>query len=240
MIVRRALTGLASAALVLALSSAVQAEETVRAEGDPAAIDFSLQYQPLDGFAPAGVETKSLAASRVIEWVSSSQDNGALPFIVIDKKTATMFLFDAQGQSLGEAPVLIGVASGDDSSPGIGSLKLSEIGPAERTTPAGRFVAKYGSSAGGDRVLWVKFADSVAMHAVVTSNKAEQRRIRLLTPDAEDNRITFGCINVPVSFYEKQVRPLFEEEGGIVYVLPDTKPLEDVFPRLHMQPHFGG
>ena len=57
----------------------------------------------------------------------------------------------------------------------------------------------------------------------------------MLSPAADDNRITFGCINVPATFYTKSVRPLFQRKGGYVYVLPDTKPIEVVFPRLRVQ-----
>jgi len=58
----------------------------------------------------------------------------------------------------------------------------------------------------------------------------------MLSPTPDDNRITFGCINVPLAFYNKSVRPLFQKKGGYVYVLPDTKPLEVVFPSLRAQP----
>jgi hypothetical protein len=69
----------------------------------------------------------------------------------------------------------------------------------------------------------------------VGANKKERRRQRMLSPTPDDNRITFGCINVPTVFYEKRVRPLFLKTGGYVYILPDTKPLEAVFPRLLIQ-----
>jgi hypothetical protein len=172
----------------------------------------------------------SAATTRVIEWVAASQDNGTLPYMVIDKKSATLLVFDAKGKLLGASPVLIGVATGDDSTPGIGSKDLSRIGPAERTTPAGRFVARYGVAAGGQTVLWIEWSTSVALHAVVTGNRRERRLERLLSPSPVDNRITFGCINVPTSFYNEKVRPVFRRTGGVVYVLPDSKALEAVFP----------
>ena len=183
---------------------------------------------------PAALQSE--AAARVLEWVAASNDNGDLPYMVIDKDAGTLFLADADGQSLGQVPVLTGVATGDDATPGIGSKSLAEIGPAEKTTPAGRFLARYGWAAGNKKVLWVDYATSVALHAVVTGNKKERRLERLQSPDADDNRITFGCINVPTEFYEDTIRPLFEETGGIVYVLPDTRPLEDVFPNLRVMP----
>ena len=56
-----------------------------------------------------------------------------------------------------------------------------------------------------------------------------------VTPTPDDNRITFGCINVPQAFYTRQLRPTFRRKGGYVYILPDTKPIEEVFPRLRTQ-----
>jgi len=143
----------------------------------------------------------------------------------------------AKGEFLGETPVLLGVGIGDDSTPGVGAKDLADIGPAERTTPAGRFVAKFGMAFGRQRVLWVDYANSVALHAVITTHKKEQRVERLLSPSPDDNRISFGCINVGTSFYIKQVRPLFLKKGGVVYILPDTKPLETVFPRVRLLPY---
>lgn len=178
----------------------------------------------------------SAATVQVADWIAASGDNRSLPYIIVDKSRASLFLFDAKGKPLGEAPVLLGVAIGDDATPGIGSKNLAEIGPAEKTTPAGRFLAKFGLAAGKERVLWVDYATSVALHPIpATATKKERRRQRMLSPTADDNRITFGCINVPAAFYSKTVRPLFRRKGGYVYVLPDTKPIEVVFPRLRVQ-----
>ena len=184
------------------------------------------------GWSPLEELTTSPTLTRVTEWIAASHDNGTMPYIVIDKKSASVLVYDAKGKLLGASPALIGVAAGDDATPGIGSKDLSKIGPAERTTPAGRFVARYGEAAGGPHVLWVDWTTAVALHAVVTGNKRERRLERLLSPSPSDNRITFGCINVPANFYQEKIVPVFERAGGVVYVLPDTKPLEAVFPRV--------
>jgi hypothetical protein len=181
----------------------------------------------------------SEAAARVSAWVAAAHDNGPLPYIIIDKQAAALFLFDRNGAPRGETPVLIGVGVGDDSSPGVGAKTLAEIGPAERTTPAGRFLAKYGRAFGHTHVLWVDYTDSVAIHAVITTHKEEHRIERLLSPTPDDNRITLGCINVGADFYSRQVRSLFARNGGVVYVLPDTKSLDEVFPRLRLLPYLG-
>ena len=178
----------------------------------------------------------SAAAARVAEWVAETKDNHSLPYLIVDKMTASLSLFYANGKSLGEVPVLIGIAVGDDASPGVGNKKLAEIGPAEKTTPAGRFLAKFGLAAGKERILWVDYATSVALHPIPKDvSSKERRRERMLSPTSDDNRITFGCINVPKAFYSRVLRPLFQKKGGYVYVLPDTKPLEVVFPGLRVQ-----
>lgn len=177
----------------------------------------------------------SAAAARVANWVLVTGDNRALPYLIIDKQGAVAHLFDAEGKAVADAPVLIGVAPGDDASPGIGSKSLAEIGPAEKTTPAGRFLARFGVAAGKKRVLWVDYATSVALHTIPPGTKKERRRERMLSPEIDDNRITFGCINVPIAFYGKNLQPLFSGKGGYVYVLPDTKSLEEVFPPLRVQ-----
>jgi hypothetical protein len=186
---------------------------------------------------PVDEPERSEAAARLIAWVQAEHDNGALPYIVIDKQAASLRLFDADGTLLGYAPVLLGVGIGDESSPGVGAKDLSEIGPAERTTPAGRFVAKFGRVFKRQRVLWVDYANSVALHAVLTTHKDEHRVERLESPTPDDNRITFGCINVGTSFYTKLVSPLFGKKGGIVYILPDTKSLDEIFPRVRLLPY---
>ncbi|RZJ44066.1 MAG: L,D-transpeptidase, partial [Brevundimonas sp.] len=48
-------------------------------------------------------------------------------------------------------------------------------------------------------------------------------------PGGADNRISYGCINVPAPFYATVIRPLFESGEGIVYVLPETRSMEAEF-----------
>jgi hypothetical protein len=171
---------------------------------------------------------------QVATWVAASRDNGDLPFIVIDKVAAEVLVFDPQGLLLGVTPALLGIAHGDEATPGIGERELSEIGPAEKTTPAGRYLARIGPAKGNQKVLWVDFNTSVALHPVVTGNAKERRLQRLKSATPKDNRITFGCINVPVPFYNDVVSPLFAEAGGMVYILPESKFLIEVFPAFHL------
>ena len=171
----------------------------------------------------------SESTARFTNWVVTSRDNGELPFMVVDKVAAQVFVFDPAGQLLGATPALLGITPGDDSTPGVGDRELSEISPEDRTTPAGRFVASVGFASGNRKVLWVDYSTSISLHPVVTTRKKERRLQRLKSPSAEDNRITYGCINVPTAFYATVVRPLFEGSTGVVYILPEIKPLSEVF-----------
>jgi hypothetical protein len=163
------------------------------------------------------------------DWVVASANNGSLSFVIIDKKDAAVFVFDRQGQILDAAPALLGMAVGDDSAPGIGDKPLSAIPPKDRTTPAGRFVAHLGHGSHNSTILWVDYKDNIALHRVVTGKPADHRLQRLATPTPEDNRISYGCINVPAAFYNEVISPSFTGTYGIVYVLPETRPLRRVF-----------
>jgi hypothetical protein len=186
---------------------------------------------------PLLLPPQSEPASRMLAWIAAEHDNKGLPYVVIDKPAALLLLFSAKGEFLGQTPVLLGVGIGDDSSPGVGAKNLADIGPAERTTPAGRFVSKFGRAFGHQRVIWVDYANSVALHAVITTHKSEHRVERLQSPTPDDNRISFGCINVGTKFYTGKLTPLFQKKGGVVYILPDTKSLDDVFPRVRLLPY---
>jgi hypothetical protein len=67
---------------------------------------------------------------------------------------------------------------------------------------------------------------------VVTTNPKEHRLQRLATQDPADNRISYDCINVPAAFYKAVVAPAFTGMSGIVYILPEVRPIGSVFPGL--------
>jgi hypothetical protein len=182
-------------------------------------------------------ERASLDARQVADWVVDSGDNRSMPFVIVDKADAKVFVFDATGRLSGAAPALLGLARGDDSVPGIGDREISSILPEERTTPAGRFVAALGRNFSGKDILWVDYDAAISLHRVITSNLKERRAQRLATESSLDNRISYGCINVPAKFYENIVRPAFTGTNGIVYVLPETRSPREVFGSYDVAPH---
>jgi hypothetical protein len=174
-------------------------------------------------------EQKSDQARHMADWVLDSGDNRDMPFAIVDKRDARVFVFDADGRLRGTARVLLGLTRGDYVVPGVSNRKLSEILPEERITPAGRFVASMGYNVKGKDVLWVDYDDGVSMHRVVTNNPKERRLERLATSTPLDKRISWGCINVPAAFFDNVVLPTFTGTDGIVYVLPDTQSINEIF-----------
>lgn len=181
--------------------------------------------------APALKTPISKTAAQFAAWVVASRDADGLPFLIVDKQNARVLIFDPEGHLGDASPALLGLARGDDSVPGIGQRKLSSIKPSERTTPAGRFAAELGNDFGAKDILWVDYENAISLHRVVPGTVKDRRQQRLASPSALDNRITFGCINVPAQFFDMSVRPIFMAGKGIVYILPEVRSLKSVFPR---------
>ena len=196
----------------------------------------SLAEQPQAGAAPSvparadlGRERVSSGVQQIADWAVHSRDHKDLPFIIIDKVNATAVAFDAGGRLLQKAPVLIGMGVGDRYAPGVAEMDMYDLKPSQRITPAGRYYADEGSDLDGQRVLWVHYDSGVAIHKIPTKFTKQRRQERMRSPTPDDNRITYGCINVPPSFYDQVVARHFRSKGGIVYVLPDSTPLKTVF-----------
>ncbi|WP_332814518.1 hypothetical protein [Ramlibacter sp.] len=166
---------------------------------------------------------------EVADWAVDSGDHGVRAFAIVDKKDARVWLFDDRGVLVQQVPALLGAAVGDDPVPGIGEKPLSQVRPEEKTTPAGRFVAEPGVNSHGEDIVWVSYDLAVSMHRVRPLVKAERRLQRLASPTARDNRISFGCINLPVAFYEKVFSPLVRSTGAVIYVLPETRTAREQF-----------
>jgi hypothetical protein len=236
------------------------------AGAEPPALSIGDSRAPPQGFAPPvsvppvsvppravaaepdranfGREVASSDVRRVADWVAASGDNHGLPFMIVDKVDARVLLFDARSRVLGAAPALLGLGRGDDSVPGIGQRRLATIAPSERTTPAGRFEASLGHDL-EQEVLWIDYDAALSLHRVIVGNPADHRHERLASATPLDNRISYGCINVPASFFDRIVVPAFRGTVGIVYIVPEMKKFGDVFaiagngPRLPVAPAAG-
>ena len=173
---------------------------------------------------PADIQQFADAAVR-------ARDVFAKPFAVIDKPRARVWVFDERARLMDESPVLVGAAAGDVAPADIGTRPLSKVLPNEKITPAGRFVTETGRNTKGEDVIWIDYDSAVSLHRM-RNVAGENRPQRMSTPTVADNRISFGCVNIPPRFYEQVLQPYFSAEMGVVYVLPENRSRESVFPFL--------
>ena len=174
-------------------------------------------------------ETPTEDVRQLANWSVHTGDHQNLNFIILDKKDARVWVFDTAGRLKAQSPVLLGAAVGDDNAPDIGTKAIADVKPEEKTTAAGRFIAEMGMNTRNEDVVWVDYNAAVSMHRVLTTNKDEHRLERLATPTPADNRISYGCINLPKAFYENVVAPTVRTGGAVIYVLPETRSAQQVF-----------
>ena len=180
------------------------------------------------GMVPPAFETSGMVQQFAQDVVRSADAEGRT-FGVIDKPSATLWIFDAQGRTVASSPVLVGQAVGDVAPPDIGTRPLSKVKLHEKVTNAGRFVTEAGSNHKGEDIVWLDYNAALSMHRV-RNVPGESRTKRLQTPTVADNRSSIGCVNIPASFYDRYIDPLFSRSKGVVYVLPETKPIASLFP----------
>lgn len=209
LIAGRALSAM-TAALALALIS-------------PTSLAYERPSGVVDG-APARISADVQFTSR---WIQRMGDNGGRPFAIMDKKNARLMIFDGKGRMVGATAALIGLAPGDHAIPGIGARPLSDIQPEERTTPAGRFASEPGRNLDGEAVVWVDYDAGFAIHRLRPGPARERREQRLASSTPSDNRVSLGCIVVDGRFFDKVVAPVLGARKGVVYVLPESRPVQE-------------
>lgn len=199
-----------------------------RPDGGARQLTASREVAPLRQAELGGVDASN-DMRHMANWIASSGDHAAMPFVVIDKRAARLYVFDAQARLQDHTAVLLGSAHGDDSVPGIGEKAIADVLPEERTTPAGRFKGQRGLNIIGEDVVWVDYDAAVSMHRVRTTQPKERRLQRLASDTTDDNRISYGCINIPAAFFDAHIAPTFSVHRAMVYVLPEQKSLQTVF-----------
>jgi hypothetical protein len=143
-------------------------------------------------------------------------------FMVADKPNGMMHIFKEDGSHALSDPTLYGKDKGDVME------AVSSLEGGAKVTPAGKFTLKTMKSeyAGKQMLVLVESKDStgyIAIHAADTSTPSEKRLDRLDTETAEDNRISYGCINTKHdTFVDKIVPNIDSLDGGLIFVLPDA------------------
>ena len=148
----------------------------------------------------------------VAHWAIDSGDHSGLPFVVVDKPRARLFVFDASGRLRGSTPVLLSAVWGD--------------GPAAPATPAGRFAVDTWLSALGEGMVLANSEATVSLQSALATTAPGRAERRLASGAIEDRRISNGTMHVADEFYRKHIDVL-RQQAGIAYVLPEAGPFNE-------------
>lgn len=168
-----------------------------------------------------GGQALSAEAQRVARMAYEAGDARGRAFAVVDKKEARLHVFAADGHLAGSTPVLLGLARGDTSAPGVGRKVSTGIPAGERTTPAGRFDSEPGHNLAGEAIVWFDYEAALAIHRLRPGAPGERRAERLASATPDDNRISLGCVVVSGDFFDRVVQPQLGRGRAVVYVLPE-------------------
>ncbi len=197
---------------------------------DPAA-RLAPQSQPPSSAPTLALDgTDASGDARYVEqWIHAKGDDHGLPFAIVDKKAARIFVFAAGGKLVGTTSTILGLAHGDIPVPGAGQKDPSRLLPYERRTPAGRFESQPGKNLSGESVVWVDYDTGIAIHRIRPGKMQAARLHNIATSGIDDKRMSLGCVVVPESFFLQTVLPTLGHSHGVVYVLPEDGPVTAMF-----------
>jgi len=175
---------------------------------------------------PANAKAKmSVLAQSVYQSMAPTAKASGKGFIVADKPNGMMHVFKADGSMLVQDSALYGKDIGDVES------KVSSLQGGAKITPAGKFTlvaSQDDSYAGGITLDLAETASEgngvIAIHAAYLGDPKENRLGRLASPSAQDNRISYGCVNTTHDTFLKSILPNIDTlNGGMIFVLPDAQ-----------------
>ena len=82
----------------------------------------------------------------------------------------------------------------------------------------------------GDNVVWLDYAAAVELRGVEIIDPRKRRPERIATSYASEKRVSNGCVNVPVAFFDAVATPALGHARGILYASPELTLLRQVFP----------
>ena len=130
-------------------------------------------------------------------------------------------------------PALLGQATGDDSSPDVGEhTQAGEVPMHERTTPAGRFISQPGRNLKGEHVVWVDYAAAFAIHRLRPGRQPAVARGQPGFGHAGRQPGLAGLRRGPGGLLRERGAATAGPQPGVVYVLPETRQVREVFGSL--------
>lgn len=183
------------------------------------------------------VDFKNVAVPGYIQQVADNRmrANPNKPIAIVDKQMGLTYVIDANGVLAGKSASLTGKTKGDVRSEAAKkTANVESIAEKDKVTEAGMFDASVKNVPHYGNVITLQIFDnySIAMHPTYLGAPAEQRQARLESATPEDNRISFGCINVPNEFMQNVVFKAIPKgvKSFPIVVIPESKSIQEFFP----------
>ena len=231
---RRVRSGLAGWTFCLAAAlhaAPLPAQLEVTAQAQAPSLGLAAPVSAASDPAAAWDATPSPAAAELLRWIAHTGNNQGRPYVVVDKAQAHVWVLDAQHRPRAHSGALLGIARGDHEVADIRSRDVRFLPASARITPAGRFLSEPGINLQGEEVVWLDYEAGLAMHRLRPGMSQFSRLKRLLGGVASEQRVSLGCVVLPVAFYTAQIQPLLGRAPGVVYVLPENEALSAWLPR---------
>jgi len=147
-------------------------------------------------------------------------------YIIIDKQTAKQYVMNADNTLIACFPVLLGAAKGETQN----RADVNSDHPgAHATTPMGEYEFNYSprpiDAIYEGRIFTIYGVDVtdglLGMHETYPGELVERTRA-LNTQTIEDNRKSYGCINLDQEIFDQYLTPHFTDGGFFkIYIMPD-------------------
>lgn len=151
---------------------------------------------------------------------ASSKIEGS--YVIVDKPSATLYMIGADKKLIGQMPVLLGQTKGE--TPNMSDPESDTA--VQATTPAGKYTM--GTIIGEEDLITYKGkvfslcgSDALALHITYPPEK-EKRTEALNTPTPEDNRLSWGCLNISEEMWAKYIEGNIENRGTYMFITPDN------------------
>ncbi len=147
-------------------------------------------------------------------------------FVIVDKPRAEMYIIGKDKKMIAQFPILLGKAKGENIN--MADVDTDEPGP-YATTPAGEYrigqnrdsINQKSFKLYKGKIFSIYGTENLAMH-ITYPPELEKRTKALNTPSVEDNRLSWGCINVDEKNFDKYIQGKISE-NAILFVTPDDE-----------------
>jgi hypothetical protein len=151
-----------------------------------------------------GTHRVSADARHAGLWIPGSADRRGMPFAIVDRNDARIYVFEASGRLSSASSALLGQARGDHSAPGVGErTQAGAVPPHERTTPSCRFMSEPDAISMASRSYGSTTPSPWPFTAFARVRARLAREARLSSGTPRDDRVSLGCLVGPEPFYTK-------------------------------------